>query len=154
MKRYYKITALLIASVMAISMLPSTVAADETEGSTPYIETFDVSDIDTESDVDEINTGSVSIEEEYYNESTQEETNIDDYEISQHADTNVQTAESVLLNADNTSNNEVLYSGVCGDNLTWVLDDEGTLTISGTGDMYDYRIGGYRGRYSLGDPVP
>lgn len=28
-------------------------------------------------------------------------------------------------------------SGTCGDNLTWTLDD-GTLTISGTGDMYDY----------------
>ena len=29
-------------------------------------------------------------------------------------------------------------SGTCGDNLTWKLDDTGTLTISGTGDMYDY----------------
>lgn len=29
-------------------------------------------------------------------------------------------------------------SGVCGDNLTWVLSSDGTLTISGTGDMYDY----------------
>ena len=29
-------------------------------------------------------------------------------------------------------------SGTCGDNLTWVLDDEGTLTISGTGEMADY----------------
>jgi len=28
--------------------------------------------------------------------------------------------------------------GICGDNLTWTLDDNGTLTISGTGDMYDY----------------
>lgn len=28
-------------------------------------------------------------------------------------------------------------SGVCGDGLTWTLTD-GTLTISGTGDMYDY----------------
>ena len=27
-------------------------------------------------------------------------------------------------------------SGTCGDNLTWVLDDEGTLIISGSGDMY------------------
>ena len=26
-------------------------------------------------------------------------------------------------------------SGTCGYNLTWVLDDEGTLTISGTGEM-------------------
>ena len=29
-------------------------------------------------------------------------------------------------------------SGTCGENLTWVLDDEGTLTISGTGPMEDY----------------
>ena len=29
-------------------------------------------------------------------------------------------------------------SGTCGDNLTWTLDDEGTLTISGTGDMWDW----------------
>ena len=28
-------------------------------------------------------------------------------------------------------------SGKCGENLTWVLDDNGTLTISGTGAMYD-----------------
>ena len=29
-------------------------------------------------------------------------------------------------------------SGTCGDNLTWVLADDGTLTISGTGDMANY----------------
>ena len=29
-------------------------------------------------------------------------------------------------------------SGKCGDNLTWKLDSAGTLTISGTGKMYDY----------------
>ena len=28
--------------------------------------------------------------------------------------------------------------GTCGENLTWTLNDEGTLTISGTGDMYNY----------------
>lgn len=28
--------------------------------------------------------------------------------------------------------------GTCGKNLTWTLDDNGTLTISGTGDMKDY----------------
>ncbi len=31
-----------------------------------------------------------------------------------------------------------IASGTCGDNLTWVLDAEGTLTISGTGPMDDY----------------
>ncbi len=29
-------------------------------------------------------------------------------------------------------------SGTCGDNLTWVLGEDGVLTISGTGPMYDY----------------
>ena len=29
-------------------------------------------------------------------------------------------------------------SGICGWGVTWTLDDEGTLTISGTGDMYNY----------------
>ncbi len=31
-------------------------------------------------------------------------------------------------------------NGKCGDNLTWVLDENGVLTISGTGDMYDWDI--------------
>ena len=32
-------------------------------------------------------------------------------------------------------------SGTCGDNLTWELSDGGkTLTISGTGEMYDYPV--------------
>ncbi len=29
-------------------------------------------------------------------------------------------------------------SGICGEDLTWTLDDEGNLTISGSGPMYDY----------------
>jgi len=32
-------------------------------------------------------------------------------------------------------------SNKCGDNLTWTLDENGTLTISGTGDMYDWATG-------------
>lgn len=31
-------------------------------------------------------------------------------------------------------------SGTCGDNLTWTLDDNGTLTISGTGNMENYKF--------------
>ena len=36
----------------------------------------------------------------------------------------------------------VAIGGICGDNLTWTLED-GTLTISGTGDMYDYEYDSY-----------
>ena len=37
---------------------------------------------------------------------------------------------------------EIAESGTCGANLTWELDDEGTLTISGTGAMTDYEWNG------------
>ena len=31
-------------------------------------------------------------------------------------------------------------SGTCGPNLTWHLTDDGVLTISGKGEMYDYSV--------------
>ena len=38
---------------------------------------------------------------------------------------------------------DVVYSGTCGaegdgSNMTWTLDSEGVLTISGSGGMHDY----------------
>ena len=33
----------------------------------------------------------------------------------------------------------IVEHGMCGDNLTWSVSSDGTLTISGTGEMYDYR---------------
>ena len=37
-----------------------------------------------------------------------------------------------------SAKDHVLNSGTCGENLTWTLDSEGTLTVSGTGDMVDF----------------
>ena len=39
---------------------------------------------------------------------------------------------------DNETANTLATSGKCGDNLTWSIDGSGTLTISGTGEMYDF----------------
>ena len=33
----------------------------------------------------------------------------------------------------------VTENGTCGDNLTWTLDDQGTLVISGTGEMTEFK---------------
>lgn len=45
---------------------------------------------------------------------------------------------SICLFAVPASAAEIVDSGECGENVTWTLDSEGTLTISGTGDMiYD-----------------
>lgn len=35
---------------------------------------------------------------------------------------------------------EIVDSGMCGENVSWTLDDEGTLVISGEGNMYDYNL--------------
>ena len=40
-------------------------------------------------------------------------------------------------------------SGDCGDNMTWVLDGDGTLTISGSGEMYDYGSAGPWQQYGV-----
>ena len=37
---------------------------------------------------------------------------------------------------------EIVDLGTCGEDLTWTLDDEGFLYISGTGEMEDYSEGG------------
>lgn len=38
------------------------------------------------------------------------------------------------------SSAETVDGGACGDGLSWTLDSDGTLTISGTGPMYDYPL--------------
>lgn len=46
-------------------------------------------------------------------------------------------AQAVAQNLEE-ENSEAITAGKCGDSLTWSLSSDGTLTISGTGDMYDY----------------
>ena len=41
-----------------------------------------------------------------------------------------------------TAEAAVVDSGTCGDNLTWTLTDDGTLIISGAGEMYDEQANG------------
>ncbi|MDO5805125.1 MAG: leucine-rich repeat protein [Eubacteriales bacterium] len=43
--------------------------------------------------------------------------------------------------------------GKCGDNLTWTLDQNGLLTISGTGNMDDYEAPDYQPWYYFGEEI-
>ena len=63
-----------------------------------------------------------------------EETEVSDGDIVNGSDSGV--AEQFAEPKQTLST--VVYSGACGDNATWTLDDEGTLTIDGSGPMTDY----------------
>ncbi|MBR5514839.1 MAG: leucine-rich repeat protein, partial [Clostridia bacterium] len=45
--------------------------------------------------------------------------------------------------SDTVTGDIATASGKCGDNLTWEIDTLGVLTVSGTGDMYDYEYDVY-----------
>lgn len=47
---------------------------------------------------------------------------------------------NLIISFPITANAETIASGTCGDDLIWSLDDNGTLTISGTGNMMDYPL--------------
>lgn len=44
---------------------------------------------------------------------------------------------------------EIVASGTCGDALTWTLSGGGVLTISGTGEMYDFIFSPWTGYFGL-----
>lgn len=54
------------------------------------------------------------------------------------ADESISCNESFNEKATELEATEIIESGSCGRNLTWELDDEGTLTITGSGDMDDF----------------
>ena len=63
-----------------------------------------------------------------------------------------ETVEDIALFADD---GDVIASGECGkngDNLTWVLTVDGTLTISGSGEMEDYSSERLDGKYRTTAP--
>ena len=46
--------------------------------------------------------------------------------------------ETVITESEVETSGPKILSGTCGENVTWKLDEDGVLTISGTGDMKDY----------------
>lgn len=49
---------------------------------------------------------------------------------------------------EETQENGIIANGTCGENLTWVLDGEGLLTISGAGEMENYGSTAYTPWYA------
>ena len=66
----------------------------------------------------------------------------DDYRFVKWSDGNTENPRTITVAEDITLTaefaNDIIASGTCGDNLTWQLTYDSVLTISGTGNMYDY----------------
>ncbi len=64
------------------------------------------------------------------------------YQFTQWSDGNTDNPRSFIVTQDTTFTAQIdtIWSGACGDDLTWRYND-GVLVISGTGAMYDYTQG-------------
>ena len=67
-----------------------------------------------------------------YSQNIEEKLLVDTSTYTLHSDSSEITADGVAYNFGGEN------SGICGENLTWTLEQDGTLYINGYGDMYDY----------------
>lgn len=141
MKKRKRLVSLLLAITMLFSMLPvSALAVDEVEVAETvtevgYYET-EPTDEGEQSTIEEDNqegteeaTEEVAPTEEYAADVTEAE----DVALPELPEAEVE-GESVTEQAMGA----VAVSGSCGENVTWTLDEDGTLTINGSGNMTDY----------------
>ncbi len=143
-----KLVVWLLTAVMVFTSVNFRVLATEADGAVNSVETsLDGEREDEKKPAEETINGNDSGENVDSDKKAEENDNSeleDDEEPS--VSENTEDTENVL---NTSAENEIAIladkepvedSGQCGDNLTWTLKD-GTLTISGTGDMYDYNTG-------------
>lgn len=162
--RRKKITSNLLAGVLAVVMtltsVPFSVCA--VESSAPEeSEICEISDVGDEieneiTEVNEVPPDDKIIDETFDNEAREESFDNEGNEKIFDEETEYGENCDDLIEEDNAENSDtdstyaehtVTASGECGSNLIWTLED-GTLTISGTGDMYDYDWGYDEGYYT------
>lgn len=127
-----QLISLLLAAIMATSLLPATAwaeAATTADGGAAQEETIPET---PPQDIPQAPAAVAEVDNEEPLPTTQEDpTPLSDTQEEEPAP--VEDTDSFIA------------SGTCGkdgDNLTWTLDDQGTLTITGTGEMKDYYSSG------------
>ncbi|MCD8347530.1 MAG: leucine-rich repeat domain-containing protein [Lachnospiraceae bacterium] len=129
--------SLLMAAVLLFTTSVDVVTASDTAESIIIVEdvsleTESVIVGETESEiVEETETESVAIEQ------TEREL-IVETESEETEDIFIASIEEVDDPSDEPAVVSAVANGTCGDDLTWVLTDDGILTISGTGEMENY----------------
>lgn len=132
--------SLLLCAVMLITMLPAQTMAMETEETEVFLEETESVPEETET-VPEENTEPTTEETVAVTETVTEPTVAEEPAAAETTGPMVENvivtevaAEAAMGSAEVMAA-AALAQGNCGDNLTWGLDDAGTLTISGKGEM-------------------
>lgn len=117
-----RIVSFVLALALMFSMVPTSVFAEEAD-------THTHDEVLTEQE--QSNEGMLTVEEQLDVETLTEEMPAEQEELE---------AESLTSSEVSITNEELTLpvSGTCGENLTWTLDENGTLTISGKGKMDDW----------------
>ncbi len=124
-----QVMAVVLAVAMCFAFLPSTVLAEGDEDSVD--ENYDI----------EITEEATGEDEAIADEETTETGESTETEESEETDPSQSEEEAAVEEEQETDDNGIMLlasNGTCGDNLTWNLDDDGVLTISGSGAMDDY----------------
>ncbi len=134
MTRTKRITALLLTLALLFTLLPGTaLGAEVTEKPVEVVQETETEETgETEEDADEAAE----------NESAAEEAEKAAEEAVKEAETEESTEPATVSEEAIATTGDVVASGVCGDDLTWVLDGDYVLTISGTGEMDDANVSG------------
>ena len=137
-----RLLAFAVGAAMIIGMTPAVVFADEAESSEPAETTVVESSEPSEKETPKVSeTEPAQTKETVPEESSPEESKGEEStEDSAGKEPSASEDKSALpvKTAKKAKNASVVDSGTCGKKLKWTLDEEGTLTVSGTGDMYSY----------------
>lgn len=140
-----RMTSLILALALVITMLPVTAFAEETESTETAVEetvaaetTVPVEETTEPAETATEATEGTTAPTEAATE-PDEETTVPSEEPTDPTEGTTAPAEDAIIPTETISNECFLgVMGAVGDNLIWMLDDAGTLTISGTGTMADY----------------
>ncbi|MCD7772083.1 MAG: leucine-rich repeat protein [Oscillospiraceae bacterium] len=137
-----KVLSLFVALVMMLEVLPLSSLATEIADATENVEVsaevvseeIEPEEVAEDSDVSD-DAGTSSEAEEVIEEAIEEESTILLGASASDADEDSSDESGIATVSEDAT---TVASGTCGDDLTWVLDSDGVLTISGTGDMTYY----------------
>ena len=136
-----RILAILLSGLMAFSIMPTAFAEEaetnseaETSVAEEVVEEETTPEPTTEPTIEPTDAPTV--------EPTVEPTATPTTEPSEESSMVEENEETITIEDSEAAvenNNSVIASDECGDDVTWTLDSEGTLTISGYGEMENYQ---------------